>query len=866
MSDPAAVAQGVRRAGSFVGGYEIRSRLGAGGMGEVYRARDTRLGRDVALKFLPEEFAKDVGRVRRFEAEARAASALSDPNIVTVYDVGSSESVSYIAMELVEGKTLREILASGALPLKKILDVAVQIASGLARAHGAGIVHRDLKPENVMISKDGLVKILDFGLAKRMPFEGEAGPDRPTLTQEGTVVGTVGYMSPEQAEGQPVDFRSDQFSFGSILYEMATGKRSFYGKSAVRTLAAIVNEEPEPIEKTNPKVPAPLRWIVGRCLAKDPPDRYASTQDLVQELKVLRDHLSEVTGEPAATATHSRPAVIAGLIAAAIVAALAGMFLAGRNLSQRPSPDFQRLTFGQGAISSARFAPDGRTIVYGATNDGAPVHLFSTRTDGRDSTRLELPDADVVSVSSAGEIAMVLGFPFEPQTGFAGTLARVPLTGGAPREMTEGITGADWSPDGRGLVISRKVGKSHRLEFPIGKVLYETTGRIDPLRFSPNGDRIAFLVRSSDEGGGVSIEVVDLAGNHRVLSKGWKRGNGLAWSADGREVWFSVNESGLRAPLYAVTLTGKQRIVMRLPAYIKLQDVSRDGRTLVSLAALRSKIQTLRPGETRERDLSWHEVSMVKGMTPDGKTILFDEGSEGYFHTFYVRPMDGSPAKRIGEGRSLAISPDGRWVAANSAGRGSPVWILPTGPGDPMSVGVEGHKFEEAVFFPDGKRLLLLARDPGQGARTFLKDLPAGALRPVAPEGVSCLVVSPDGESAACTGPRGEGLIYSIEGGAARSIPGFKAGQEDPVMWASDGQSLFVGSSGLATSQGTAPFTVSRLDIRTGRREIWHEFKPADRAGVIGAGYYFSMTPDGKSYAYSYLSAPSDLYLVTGLK
>jgi len=263
MSQPADAGPGPRRASALAGAYEIRGKLGAGGMGDVYRAQDVRLGRDVALKILPEEFAKDASRVRRFEAEARAASALSHPNIVTVYDVGSSEAVSYIAMELVEGKTLREALAAGAFPLKKMLDVSLQIASGLARAHGAGIVHRDLKPENVMISKDGLVKIVDFGLAKRMSFEGSAGPEQATLTQEGAVVGTVGYMSPEQAEGQQLDFRSDQFSFGSILYEMATGKRSFNEKSAVRTLAAIVNAEPEPIERTNPKVPAPLRWIVG---------------------------------------------------------------------------------------------------------------------------------------------------------------------------------------------------------------------------------------------------------------------------------------------------------------------------------------------------------------------------------------------------------------------------------------------------------------------------------------------------------------------------------------------------------------------------------------------------------------------------
>src|SRR6266496_1008970 len=248
-------------AGSRLGPYEVLVPLGAGGMGEVWKARDTRLGREVAVKVLPAEVASDPSRLKRFEKEARAASALNHPNIVTIYDIGSVDSVSYIAMEKVDGKTLREVLFSGPLPIKRLLQIAAQIADGLARAHEAGIVHRDLKPENLMVTKDGLVKILDFGLAKltQMDSSGE-GSHLPTETgtSPGVVLGTVGYMSPEQASGQPLDFRSDQFSFGSILYEMATGKRAFQKKTAVDTLSAILNEDPEPIAAVNPLAPAPL--------------------------------------------------------------------------------------------------------------------------------------------------------------------------------------------------------------------------------------------------------------------------------------------------------------------------------------------------------------------------------------------------------------------------------------------------------------------------------------------------------------------------------------------------------------------------------------------------------------------------------
>jgi len=857
--------------GSRLGPYEILSFLGAGGMGEVYRARDTRLARDVALKILIDSTGENSERFRRFQSEARAAAALSHPNIVAVYDVGQESGTSYIVSELVLGGTLKSVLDRGPLPTRRLLDLGISVAEALAAAHASGIVHRDLKPENILLSSDGTPKIADFGLAKYFASTARAeGFQGTTLsvpneqTQDGGIVGTVGYMSPEQARGDAVDYRSDQFSFGSVLYDMATGHRAFLGRSAAETMAAIINDEPEPIEKTNPRVPAPLRWAVERCLAKEPSHRYASTEDLARELKVVRAHLTEMSGTSAAAveaAAPSRFRLWGLLVMAAVLAGFVGIFFVGKRAGDWPLPDFQRLTFQRGTVRSARFAPDGRTIVYGAAWDGAPNHLFSTRTDGRDSTRLELPEADVLSVSSQGEIAMLLSRTIGPPYGaagvgtqfsvLAGTLARVPLTGGAPREMIEGVSGADWSADGKTLAIIRQVEGKARLEFPIGKTLFETTDQIRSLRLSPGGDRIAFLVARADTD--VSVETVDRTGKHSVLSRGWKRSYGLAWSADGSEIWFSANERGWKTPLYAVTLAGRQRLVMRLPTWINLQDVSRDGRALVSLLTMHSTIRALAPGVSRERDLSWHDGSFVKGLTPDGKTMLFDEGGEGYFHTIYVRPMDGSPAKRIGEGRSLAISPDGHWVAANAAGRRSQLVLLPTGAGEPKVLDSEGHGFEEAAFFPDGKQLLAV------GDRSCLIDLQTGKLRVVAPSGTSCLVVSPDGREMACTGPKGEGVIYPVEGGASRPIPGFEAGREGPLAWSSDGRSLYVGQS------GRLPLRIFRLDLATGKREFWREFAPPDRAALSDM-YYFAMTPDGKAYAYSPFYLPTDLYLVTGLR
>src|SRR6266581_521921 len=313
--------------GSKLGPYEIQSPLGAGGMGEVYSATQNSLGRQVAIKVLASASALDPERLRRFEQEARAASALNHPNIISIYDVGRDGATSYIAMELVDGKTLRALLEAGPLGIKKTLQIATQIADGLAKAHAAGIVHRDLKPENVMVSRDGFVKILDFGLAKLVPagFESSDATNLKTVTrgtEPGTVLGTVGYMSPEQASGHPVDFRSDQFSLGAILYEMAAGKRAFDRPTAVQTLSAVIQDDPEPVTAAAPKTPASLVWIIERCLAKDPEERYASTRDLARDLAALRDHASGISVSAVAQSGPRRFRPTRALLAAAASAGI----------------------------------------------------------------------------------------------------------------------------------------------------------------------------------------------------------------------------------------------------------------------------------------------------------------------------------------------------------------------------------------------------------------------------------------------------------------------------------------------------------------------------------------------------------------
>ena len=442
-------------AGTRLGPYAILAPLGAGGMGEVYRALDARLEREVAIKVLPAELASDTERLKRFEKEARSASSLNHPNIVTIHDIGSDRGVSYIAMERVEGSTLRELMAGGPLSLKRLLAISTQITEGLARAHEAGIVHRDLKPENVMVTKEGLVKILDFGLAKlesKTSGSGE-GSQLPTMTgtSPGVVVGTVGYMSPEQASAAPLDFHSDQFALGSILYEMASGKRAFQKKTAVETLTAILNEEPEPLEQAAPQVPAPLRWIVERCHSKQPEDRYVSTRDLARELAMVRDHASEITSRGTLQAASARKPGRRLLVFAA-AAALAGAGLAAGWYSRGRSPhlvaELRQVTFRRGFTGHGRFAPDGQTIVYAANWDGPPSQVYTTRVDNPESRSLGLPPADVLSVSSSGELAIAL----ERESG--DVLATVPLTGGAPAGDSRGS-------DRGGLAAGRNGSRRH---------------------------------------------------------------------------------------------------------------------------------------------------------------------------------------------------------------------------------------------------------------------------------------------------------------------------------------------------------------------------------------------------------------------
>jgi len=868
-------------AGSRLGFYEVLAPLGAGGMGEVYRAKDTRLGRDVALKVLPTEAAGDAGLRSRFEQEARAASALAHPNIVAVYDVGASDGSVWIAMELIEGRTVRDLLASGSLPIRRVLEIGTQVAEGLAAAHAAGIVHRDLKPENLILSKEGYVKILDFGLAKltsARPFdaggrEQAAASGHPMAkldqtaistvlgTEPGIVMGTVGYMSPEQAAGQPVDFRSDQFSFGSILYEMATGERAFQRKTGVETLAAILREEPRAIAERNPAAPAPLRWTIDRCLAKEPDERFASTKDLARDLRSMRDHLSEASAAalPAAP-PRPRRSWVAPSAAALALGALLGA-LAVRKLVGAPplsQPAYRQVTFRRGTIYGARFAPDGKTIVYSAAWEGKPSEIFATQPESPESRPLNLSSAALAGISSSSDLSILLRQRFLVGFESVGTLARVPLNGGAPRELADDVTDADWSPDGQQLALTRPEGGQWRLEYPVGKVLAMSPGWMDMPRISPDGRRLAFAEHPLRGDGLGRVVVIDSAG-HRLFQSGVSTSvQGLAWSPKGDEVWYTGDS------LMAVGPSGKSRTVLALLGSPILRDVARDGRILITSNARRREILGAGPGESSERNLTWHDWSFPSDLSADGRTLLFDEQGAatggGQTYLAYVRGTDGSPAILLGKARSMSLSPDGRRVLAQGLTDPPELLILPTGAGAPQTVPIKGIALQWAIWMPDGRRAVVRASEGGRGVRLYVVDTQTGEKRAISPEGAAQFGggISPDGKWVAATAPNRSIVLYPTDSGEPRQVPGVEPG-ETLVRWTADGRGLY-----LVDSRKT-PVALYRLDLATGRREPIRSFAPADAAGVLNV-FPVLLSADGKSYVYSYRRILDDLYIVTGAR
>ena len=833
-------------------------------MGEVYEARDTKIGRKVAIKVIPEDYRHDRKRLIRFETEAQAAGALNHPNLLVVHDVGTYEGVPFLVTELLDGETLGKRIGRSKLSIRMAIDFASQIASGLAAAHDAGIVHRDLKPENLFITNGERIKILDFGIAKVVPSRDESGlpPGLPTkMDTSGMILGTVGYMSPEQVRvgGDKVDHRSDIFSLGVVLYEMIAGRGAFNKDTAVETMAAILNEEPPELSEAVRTANPILTRLLFRCLEKDPSHRFQSMRDLAFEFDVLRELPESSRGvvKPKVSALKWLPLPILGV---ALLAAVVG-FLTGKKTALVPQASYTQITYRRGSINAAKYAPDGHTIVYSAAWDGKPSEIFVTRSEKPESNSLGLPNARVLAVSSSGELAVLLQPVYLGQFTSRGTLARVPIVGGTPRNILDNVQDADWSGDGSNLAIVRNVEGINRLEYPIGKVLYETSGWIGSPRISPRGDMIAFLDHQVQWDNRGWVAVVDLSGKSKRLTREWSSEDGLAWSVSGDEVLFSAKVAGEASELHAVKVSGGEREVVRTPANLVLHDISRGGQLLLSAGNDSTEFMGLGPGDTKERNLSWLDRGAVRDLSPDGRVFVFTHWGVGSGPNYagYLEKMDGSPGVRLGDGGVWALSPNQQWVLA-SLYEPSELILLPVGSGETRHLkrgAIEYYGFG-AAWYPNGNQVLFIGKETGKVMRTFAQDINGGDPHPITPEGITGDVISPDGKFLVAADQRGRRFLYPLNGGGDElRIQGLR--DDDQIArWDIDGRALFV------YQNGESELKLYRINPFDGRRDLIKSISPRDPAGQVGPLRLF-VTPDGKWYVYTFGRYLSSLYLVDGL-
>ena len=874
------------RAGTHLGPYEILAPLGAGGMGEVYRAMDSRLARSVAIKVLPEEFFEDRDRVARFGKEAKTLAALNHRGIAAIYSFEEISGRHLLVMELIDGEDLGQRLVSGPLTLDESLGYAREIADALEAAHEKGIVHRDLKPANVKVTPDGRVKLLDFGLAKIFEGDGAAGSgpavtQSPTLTARataaGVILGTAAYMSPEQARGKPIDKRTDIWAFGCVLYEMLTGKRAFEGDTVSDTLAAVLTKEPDWAALPE-RTPAKIRDLLGKCLRREAKRRLhdiadarldleepaattpGSTGQLPFEERTASPYPAGASAERTSRRRGSKTFLYLSWAIAIAAAAVAGWAVRVR---RTPLPDFTRLTYRLGNVVSARFSPDGGTVVYSASWDRRPPTVFAVGADGGNPRALWTSGAIVCSVSSRGDVAVLLGDKeWRTRPGLARTLAVLPLSGGAPREVLEKVRFADWGPDGSELAVVHRVGDKDVLEYPIGTKLYESAAWLFSLRVSPGGDQVAVYESTAES---CRLLAIDRKGRQQVFAREGRPGvPGLAWSPDGKEIWLShlLGSDPIRKT-WAFDSRGGKRLLFRDPSLTYLFDVSRDGRALFQRDIHRFQARAKGPGEESERDVSWRDGTRVVDMSRDGRTIVFGEGEltrpsfDG--NETWIASLDGGLPKKLADVSPGHLSADGSWVFGVTNSEPARAVLVPTGAGQPRVLETPGLSaiLAAGVVLPGGKQVLTAAREPGRPPKTYVLDVETGRHRFLtAGEGVA----SADGTRFAFR--EAESLAVLPVAGGEPHIAALLQSDEIPLRFSLDGKSIYL----RRDSPSGLDVDVDRVELDSGRRTPWKHFSISGFAGAVRFSN-IAIAPEADAYAYSYaVQQASDLFVVTGLR
>ncbi len=846
--------------GSQLGQFRITAKLGEGGMGEVYRAEDLRLEREVAIKVLPEEFARDAERLERFAREAKAVAALSHPNILAIYDFGNEDGVVFAVIELLEGETLRDRLASRAIPARKAIDYGAQIARGLAAAHEKGIVHRDLKPENIFLTPTGQVKILDFGLAKM-----DLSTDGQTLTYgpgtaPGTVLGTVGYMSPEQVRGVEVDTRSDIFSFGCVLYEMIAGKAPFRGESAVEAMSAILKEEPAELESSSGVLSPGIDRLVRHCLEKEPAERFQSARDLAFDLDALKQpsSISSVTSSSSQGLPRRRRAVLAGIAFLALLGVLLAFWI-GRQGKAPAGLDVEvirQLTFDPQAIFNARFGPDGETVVFSAAGNGSRPRIYRMRPGEVEAEDLDLDATHLLAISSQGEMALLTQAQYQYHRVFSGTLARLSMSGGAPKEILKGVSDADWSPDGRELAVVRTVEGVARLEYPIGNVLLELAGTASDLRVSPDGDRIAYFDHPSIRDNRGSVAVATKQGSAEVLSGPFYAAEGLVWDEDGGSVLFTASMgSDLGAVAYRVSLEGDLVPIYSAMGDLKILDVGAQGRWLTLQDSILPEIFARGPLAPEERQLGWRSWPVGSLISRDGSLLLFSDQSSaaGPGYGVAMQGIDGSAIIELGTGFPFDLSPDKAWVLTLVLNDPREIWLYPTGPGEARRVESAAiSNPQRALFFENGSSILVCGHPKVGAPRCFEVELDSSQASARTPENTFWGAPSPDGKEVAARTDEGWRVFVAAEG-EGRLVPGVPP-RDYLVRWAPEGRRLW-----FARASDEARTEIYEVDLETGEIADLIMISPSDRRGIISLDW-ISLADNPTSYAYTARRRQSALF------
>ena len=883
--------------GTHVGPYEILAFLGAGGMGEVYSARDHRLERSVAIKVLSASQDTDAARRERFAREARAIARLSHPHICTLYDVGQERlrpvqgatpsntddagEVTFLVMELLEGETLADRLEHGALSLDRALPIAVQVAEALAAAHKKGVIHRDLKPGNLMLTPTG-VKLLDFGLAKlRGAEDAEVIADTKTafVTDRHVAMGTLPYMAPEQIEGHEIDARTDIFAFGVMMFEMITGRRPFGGNTRASLMAAIVGAEPLSLAEIQPATPPVLARLIGRCLAKDPELRWQTARDLATELRWIAETRPDKAAAAIPPAHWSRRAVIvAGLAIASVLVAASAVIVGTVAQRQPPVARYTQVTYRRGAVSAARFAPDGQTFVYSASWEGEPYRVFLGRPASPDARDLGLDRGRILSISRASDMALLFGPQTISQAVGVRTLASVPMAGGARHDLLDGVVDADWIPGTDSLAVIRDPGANRpwTIEFPTGTAVHEARAAWS-LRVSPDGSRIAFFEGPAlfDGQTDANVVVIDRTGQTTVVSKNWSA-LGLAWAPSGREIWFTATRLEKRAEaddgrlpppsLQAVSVNGRERSIQHAPDWLVLHDIASDGRVLVSRNTIQIGLSCQAPGEPRERDLSWQIASVATGLSADGQTVVFNDTLGGRTSSgnaaVFSRNLDGSPAVRLGEGTGGRLSPDKKWVLTQ---QGDHLVLLPTGAGSAVAL-PKGNlgRVGMGAWLGDSKRIVFTGFLDNGPPRGYVQEIHDGALHAITPPDVQLSGRAAVRDQHTILGSDGDQwVLYPLEGGDPRPVSAV-APTNTPIQWSDDGRFVYVLDPGGAI--GPPGIDVFRVELATGRRSLWKTLVHQDPVGLERVRASVLIAPDGRSYCYSYMRRLGNLFILEGLK